>query len=310
MTRLMGAQSQDQGVAGSSLTIVNALCPWARHINPCLVLVQPRKDPAIQILLNTVKPVQNNHSKNTKNWVSRPISLNAGQKYCRMLQGGEHSAILLTFIIATICHLDLCFIYFWVAVFDRFYCSLVLDTFIWSSSVDPNELQNVAFHQYLMGAHWLSGRVLDRRPWGCRFEHHRRHRVVSLSKTSLLSTGSTQERPVRTSKKNCWLGGKESNQTNKQIQCLCSSLANLSSAMAAILKFFKACWIEAASLIRQHGVSESSQFPISIFVTECVPERFFFIKVDFEKKNSRQLQKHEKLPSMQRVTTEQKRILQ
>ena len=33
-----------------------------------------------------------------KNWISRPIIiLNAGQKYCRMLQG-EHSAILLTFI--------------------------------------------------------------------------------------------------------------------------------------------------------------------------------------------------------------------
>ena len=30
-------------VAGSSLTGVTALCPSARHINPCLVLVQPRK---------------------------------------------------------------------------------------------------------------------------------------------------------------------------------------------------------------------------------------------------------------------------
>ena len=27
----------------SSLTCVTALCPWARHINPSLVLVQPRK---------------------------------------------------------------------------------------------------------------------------------------------------------------------------------------------------------------------------------------------------------------------------
>ena len=33
----------DQGAAGSSLTGVTALCPWARHINPSLVLVQPRK---------------------------------------------------------------------------------------------------------------------------------------------------------------------------------------------------------------------------------------------------------------------------
>ena len=29
--------------AGSSLTSVTALWPWARHINPSLVLVQPRK---------------------------------------------------------------------------------------------------------------------------------------------------------------------------------------------------------------------------------------------------------------------------
>ena len=35
--------TRDRGVAGSSLTSVTALCPWARHINPSLVLVQPRK---------------------------------------------------------------------------------------------------------------------------------------------------------------------------------------------------------------------------------------------------------------------------
>ena len=33
----------DRGVAGLSLTSATALCPWTRHINPCLVLVQPRK---------------------------------------------------------------------------------------------------------------------------------------------------------------------------------------------------------------------------------------------------------------------------
>ena len=35
--------------------------------------------------------------KKTKNCFRDKLSLNAGQKYCRMLQG-EHSAILLTFI--------------------------------------------------------------------------------------------------------------------------------------------------------------------------------------------------------------------
>ena len=49
----------------------------------------------------------------------------------------------------------------------------------------------------MQGAQWLSGRVLDSRPKGRGFQPHRRHWVVSLSKTqlSLLSTGSTQEDP-------------------------------------------------------------------------------------------------------------------
>ena len=33
----------DRGAAGSSLTGVTALCPSASHINPSLVLIQPRK---------------------------------------------------------------------------------------------------------------------------------------------------------------------------------------------------------------------------------------------------------------------------
>ena len=35
--------TRDLGAAGSSLTGITALCPLARHINPNLVLVQPRK---------------------------------------------------------------------------------------------------------------------------------------------------------------------------------------------------------------------------------------------------------------------------
>ena len=46
----------------------------------------------------TVKPVLRGHSKRRpKIGFQDRLSLNAGQKYCRMLQG-EHSAILLTFI--------------------------------------------------------------------------------------------------------------------------------------------------------------------------------------------------------------------
>ena len=52
-------------------------------------------------------------------------------------------------------------------------------------------------HKQSGGAQWLSGRVLDSRQRGCGFEPHRRHFVVSLSKThlSLLNTGSTQKGP-------------------------------------------------------------------------------------------------------------------
>ena len=35
--------TRNRGSAGSSLTCVTALCSWARHISPSLVLVQPRK---------------------------------------------------------------------------------------------------------------------------------------------------------------------------------------------------------------------------------------------------------------------------
>ena len=38
-------------------------------------------------------------------------------------------------------------------------------------------------HMSGMGAQWLIGRVLDSRPRGHGFEPHRRHCVVSLSKT-------------------------------------------------------------------------------------------------------------------------------
>ena len=39
----MECLTRDQRAAGLSLTGVTALCHWARHIIPSLVLVQPRK---------------------------------------------------------------------------------------------------------------------------------------------------------------------------------------------------------------------------------------------------------------------------
>ena len=46
---------------------------------------------------------------------------NAGQKYCRMLQG-EHSANTFELHLATNCYLVFCFVYFGVAVLNTIYC--------------------------------------------------------------------------------------------------------------------------------------------------------------------------------------------
>ena len=55
----------DGGAAGSSLTSVTALCPWARHIIPSLVLVQPRKTPFVAERLLMGRK-ESNQTKKTK----------------------------------------------------------------------------------------------------------------------------------------------------------------------------------------------------------------------------------------------------
>ena len=60
--------------------------------------IQTRKQYTIHVYTYTVKLVLSGHSKRTpKIGFQYQLLLNAGQKYCRMLQG-EHSAILSTFI--------------------------------------------------------------------------------------------------------------------------------------------------------------------------------------------------------------------
>ena len=69
----------------------------------------------------------------------------------------------------------------------------------------------------LEGAQWLSGRVLDSRPKGRRFEPLRRHCIVSLSKNinpSLVLVQPRKTRPFITER--LLMGRKESNQTNKK----------------------------------------------------------------------------------------------
>ena len=80
--------TQDRGVAGSSLAGVTVLCPWARHIYPCIVLVQPRKtcpDIAEKLLTGTyrIKSKQTNKKSD-----QRSLSTFIGQVLRFMDQAG------------------------------------------------------------------------------------------------------------------------------------------------------------------------------------------------------------------------------
>ena len=73
-----------------------------------------------------------------------------------------------------------------------------------------------------MGAQWLSGRMLDSRQRGRRFEPHWHHCVVVLEQDtfmiypSLVLVKPRKTRPCLTER--LLMGRKESNQTNKQTQ--------------------------------------------------------------------------------------------
>ena len=60
------------------------------------------------------------------------------------------------------------------------------------SEVDDTEKMHT-----IMGAQWLSGRVLDSRRRGRGFESHQHHCVVSLSKNSNASLVLVQPRKIR-----------------------------------------------------------------------------------------------------------------
>ena len=69
---------------------------------------------------------------------------------------------------------------------------------------------------WVLGAQWLSGRVLDSRPKVRTFEPHRRHCVVSLSRNinpSLVLVQPRKTHPFTTER--LLLGHKDSNQTKQ-----------------------------------------------------------------------------------------------
>ena len=74
------------------------------------------------------------------------------------------------------------------------------------------------YTNYLWGAQWLSGRVLDSRPRGHWFKPHRRHWVVVLEQDTFILAYYWFFRKIRPcSTERLLMGRKESNQTNKQI---------------------------------------------------------------------------------------------
>ena len=54
----------------------------------------------------------------------------------------------------------------------------------WNDKAAKQPVHTCVFSTVYGGAQWLSGRVLDSKPRGRGFEPHRRHCVVSLSKTN------------------------------------------------------------------------------------------------------------------------------
>ena len=88
----------------------------------------------------------------------------------------------------------------------------------------------------LLGAQWLSGRVLDSRPKGRRFEPHRRHCIVVLEQhiyPSLVLVQPRKTRPYITER--LLMGCKESNETNKMKE-LCALRGNFGPLWSSKLK--------------------------------------------------------------------------
>ena len=79
----------DRGAAGSSLKGITVLCPWARHINPSLVLVQPRKTrPCLteRLLMGRKGNQTNKHTEKKQLDIGRTLTLLMTSQ-CRAYRG-------------------------------------------------------------------------------------------------------------------------------------------------------------------------------------------------------------------------------
>ena len=74
---------------------------------------------------------------------------------------------------------------------------------------------------FIMGVHWLSGRVLDSRQRGCGFKPHRLHCIVVMSKNinpSLVLVQPRKTRPFIIER--LLMGHKESDQTKQNMDII------------------------------------------------------------------------------------------
>ena len=137
----------DRGAAGSSLTGVNALCPWARHINPILVLVLPWK----------IRPYITERLLMGRETVWTQMRLFLGAVW----SGSTRSTGLL---LSQACPGKS--VVRWTDWLDM--------TITWLGHKTSNHTN----HEAHMRAQWLRGRVLDLRPRSCGLEPHQRHCIV------------------------------------------------------------------------------------------------------------------------------------
>ena len=77
----------DRGAAGSSLTGVTALCPRARHINPSLVLFQPRKT---RHFITEKLLMGRKESNQIKQTINSNFGLNGDQRFESLEQFSSH----------------------------------------------------------------------------------------------------------------------------------------------------------------------------------------------------------------------------
>ena len=131
-----------------------------------------------------------------------------------------------------------------MAVLHRFYCIALTQTDRCNTHLPIIE-----------GMQWLSGRVLDSSPRGPRFEPHRRHCIVSLSKNinpSLVLVQPRMTRPFITER--LLMGRKESDQTKLTYNCSVQNCHDLFFQFLGKLNIYHQSILEKFQTIKKNQI--------------------------------------------------------